>query len=727
MVSEAFDALRTGLAVFDHNDVVVYHNRHLLHIYVAFQNLPSLTGRSHESILRALLEHGEIAGREPIDNPEGWLKRRLEQHRQHHDITEERLSNGRWIQVKSRRIPSGGVVSQWLDITDKKMHELRLADALECSADGFSIWDQRDRLVLFNRQFADHFGAHDVTPGKSFHELVSCLSQSGVRVSADKGEGLDCKHEMPRWRRVPQCHYYLDLPDESALAVREQRSRDGGRVMTLTDITELKRKERELIYRGQSLEQAMNEIDMAKQVLENQATQLVGLAEDGDCQRQIAERERREAEILRIEADAISQRIGAILRTIGDGLIVANARGEIEQANEAAARIFGYTQGEMIGASINMLMPEDIAASHDGYLHHYNTTHESKLLGRVVERQGRRRNGLLFPLEITVTAVETVFSPYFVSSFRDITDRKAAEIALKENERKLRDLAANVPGVIFQWLDSGATGRGYTYVSPRCLDFFGVAPAALVANPNRLVAVDPDHQIYIDSIRKASRDCAEWSYEGLFRTPAAGMKWLRAMGRPTRVGGSVVYDGIFIDITEQKKLEQELVRLATVDSLTGARNRRAFMEVLETAHQVARRRLVPVTVLVCDIDFFKSVNDTYGHAIGDEALKAFVATAKATLRGTDTLGRIGGEEFAVVLPDTPLDAAIETADRLRIAVSAIEIATDKGLLRYTVSIGVAAVDLTIDDPSAALKVADDALYVAKQSGRNRVVAGPPET
>ncbi len=723
VVSEAFDALRTGLAVFDSDDVVVYHNRHLLHIYLAFDGMPSLLGRTYESILRTLLENGEIAGREVIDDPEGWLRRRVEQHRRQRVVVEEQRIDGRWIQEKSRSIPSGGTVGQWSDITERKRHELLLVDAVECSADGFSIWDQRDRLVLFNSKFAERLGGNDVRTGDTFCELVTQISQSGVKMSMTGGEDSDCESEMPRRRRQHQCHYYLDLPDDSSLVVRERRSRDGGRVMTLTDVTELKRKERELIYRGQSLEQALGEIEMAKQVLEDQAAQLVGLAEEGDYQRRIADEERRRADILRIEAEAVSQRIGAILRTTGDGLIVANARGEIEQANEAAARVFGYAHSEMIGASIKMLMPDDVAAEHDQYLRRYNSTHESRILGRVVERLGRRRNGALFPIEITVTAVETAFSPYFVASFRDITARKAAEIALRENERKLRDLAANVPGVIFQWLDSGPGGRGYTYVSPRCLDFFGVEPSALIANPTLLAAVDPDHQAYVDSIRKAAEDNAEWSFEGLFLTPAAGPKWLRAMGRPTRVGGSIVYDGIFIDITEQKKLEQELVRLATVDPLTGARNRRAFMESLETCHQVARRRLSPVSVLICDIDFFKRINDTHGHAVGDEALKAFVQTVKSALRGTDTLGRVGGEEFAVVLPDTSLSAAVETAERLRLAVAAIAIPIPQGLLRFTVSIGVAAMDVMLNDPAAALKDADVALYKAKESGRDRVVAG----
>lgn len=179
-----------------------------------------------------------------------------------------------------------------------------------------------------------------------------------------------------------------------------------------------------------------------------------------------------------------------------------------------------------------------------------------------------------------------------------------------------------------------------------------------------------------------------------------------------------------IDITERKQLEEKLTRLATMDSLTGACNRHRFLERAREELARARRYGRFFAVLMMDLDHFKKVNDTYGHQAGDEVLQYLAATCHATFRESDIFGRLGGEEFAAVLIETSLPAAMKVAERLRGAFAAHPVLTRGGPVSVTVSIGVAC---AWDDKAALediLHRADEALYAAKREGRDRVVSFP---
>ena len=167
-------------------------------------------------------------------------------------------------------------------------------------------------------------------------------------------------------------------------------------------------------------------------------------------------------------------------------------------------------------------------------------------------------------------------------------------------------------------------------------------------------------------------------------------------------------------------MRQEILTLASTDMLTGAANRRSFMERASQHLMSAQRRACPICVLASDIDFFKNINDTYGHAGGDAALKTFVSTCSRMLRPLDLIGRVGGEEFAFLLPDTRLPGAVSVGERLRAAVASLEIPFDDRLIRMTVSFGAAEVETGIGSIEPALIAADTALYRAKENGRNRV-------
>jgi diguanylate cyclase (GGDEF)-like protein/PAS domain S-box-containing protein len=179
---------------------------------------------------------------------------------------------------------------------------------------------------------------------------------------------------------------------------------------------------------------------------------------------------------------------------------------------------------------------------------------------------------------------------------------------------------------------------------------------------------------------------------------------------------------LFRDITEEKRLEQELRRLAVTDPLTGLYNRRQLSEALEREFERSRRHRLPLSVLICDVDHFKRFNDDHGHETGDLVLQMVAQHLAAALRGHDLPCRYGGEEFVAMLPSTPSAGAYSVAERLRRDIAASQV----NGLRITVSIGVATYPgVAAESPGALIETADRALYDAKQAGRNRVRVATP--
>jgi diguanylate cyclase (GGDEF)-like protein len=158
------------------------------------------------------------------------------------------------------------------------------------------------------------------------------------------------------------------------------------------------------------------------------------------------------------------------------------------------------------------------------------------------------------------------------------------------------------------------------------------------------------------------------------------------------------------------------------DHLTGAPSRRAFFAFAERERQRALRKSVPLSLLLFDVDYFKRINDTHGHAVGDKVLVEIVERAGTVLRSRDGCGRLGGEEFGVLLPDTPADVALQVAERLRAALQ--QHGTGDAKVAYTVSIGIATLEIG-ETIAGLLSRADLALYAAKAAGRNRVLAAQP--
>ena len=202
---------------------------------------------------------------------------------------------------------------------------------------------------------------------------------------------------------------------------------------------------------------------------------------------------------------------------------------------------------------------------------------------------------------------------------------------------------------------------------------------------------------------------------------------LSARAFPVRGFGEAVKGAAILirDVTETAALLDRLRKFAETDTLTGLLNRRRFFELAELYIELSARENRPVTVMLADLDFFKNINDLYGHGVGDEVLSGSAEAIRSGLRNVDLVGRYGGEEFALLLPGAGLDGAMVTAERVRKEVQAFTLMHGGESVRVTVSIGSnSAIPGRGEHLSDFLHVADEALYEAKRNGRNRVVCRP---
>jgi diguanylate cyclase (GGDEF)-like protein len=204
-----------------------------------------------------------------------------------------------------------------------------------------------------------------------------------------------------------------------------------------------------------------------------------------------------------------------------------------------------------------------------------------------------------------------------------------------------------------------------------------------------------------------------------------------ADGRTIRIHCSITANGgrmlTYCDVTDLVRNAEILEKLATTDSMTGLFNRRHFLSLAEAEWSRFQRYQRPLSVLAIDIDHFKSVNDRYGHAVGDQAIVSVADACQQGRRASDLVGRFGGEEFVMLLPETDQAQAMIVAERLREAVAAHVLYVHKVQFRLTISIGVAQATVSMSGIDALLRAADQALYQAKAEGRNRTVQWSPQS
>jgi diguanylate cyclase (GGDEF)-like protein/PAS domain S-box-containing protein len=303
----------------------------------------------------------------------------------------------------------------------------------------------------------------------------------------------------------------------------------------------------------------------------------------------------------------------------------------------------------------------------------------------------------------------------------DITDRKEAEARVEGERRFLEAALRTIPDGV-QVLD-----KDFKLVAwnNELFEVMNLDKDAVLNSEDplrefmRILAArgeygEGDVEEQVDSRLQMAYDGLHLQYERQLTTG----KWLECRGGPVEGGG---YFAVYRDIDERKRFEHRLEELATKDGLTGIFNRRHFLTLAEAELSRSNRHGHQMSFLLLDIDYFKAINDQYGHAAGDEALRMFADICLGTLRISDQLGRFGGEEFIVFLPETDITGATIIADRLRLNVAAAKVKYEDVEFSMTVSIGVTQLPENSRNTDDVIAAADGALYEAKRGGRNRVV------
>jgi diguanylate cyclase (GGDEF)-like protein/PAS domain S-box-containing protein len=326
--------------------------------------------------------------------------------------------------------------------------------------------------------------------------------------------------------------------------------------------------------------------------------------------------------------------------------------------------------------------------------------------GKVVERDGAGK-----PLRMIGTTTD-------ITAMRTLSER------LQQSAALMTDLTNEIPGMVFQYRRQPDGESAFSYVSAGAEDICGLSAEQLLRDAQALHAlIHPDDQAaYLASFEASARQLTPWHLEFRLQLPGQEIAWRQGEACPRRLeDGSVLWHGFITDVTERKQIEAELQAFATTDFLTQLANRRHFMQLLEA--ELARLQRSPgqcATILMFDLDHFKAINDRWGHSVGDQALRHFAAILRAQLRKTDAAGRMGGEEFAVVLGDTDLDKAMSFAQRIQGELTKTPILHGDEQIFLAVSVGISALSAADASAETALSRSDIALYSAKRGGRNRI-------
>jgi diguanylate cyclase (GGDEF)-like protein/PAS domain S-box-containing protein len=466
--------------------------------------------------------------------------------------------------------------------------------------------------------------------------------------------------------------------------------------------------------------------------------------DSGETPAAVAPEDRRSAEHARA-------RLAAVVAGSDDAILAKDLHGRITDWNAAAERMYGYSAEEAIGSPVAMLVPPE--------RHREDVVLLRRVLsgGRVVhyETERLRKDGSRVPVSLTMSAVRDSDGLVMGGSIiaRDVTERRAADA----DRAKLAALV----------LTSASAARAKAEAAAHTLHAaeqrfhaaFASAPIgmALIATTeehgSRIEDVNPalcrltgfardelqGRDLVETLVHPADREPARRDVEGLLggelSTAVAERRYIRRDGGDLWVETSLARlseapdDKEIVlqvqDITERKRSEERLRYLADHDPLTGVFNRRRFVEELDRETADGQRYGVSTAVLVLDVDHFKQVNDTYGHAVGDDVLAGVARALSERTRETDIVGRLGGDEFGVVLTHSDRRAAQTLAaaliEDLRERVLTLD---DRRPLPVTVSVGIRAVDFDEELTADELIVeADIAMYEAKEGGRDRISAG----
>jgi diguanylate cyclase (GGDEF)-like protein/PAS domain S-box-containing protein len=401
-----------------------------------------------------------------------------------------------------------------------------------------------------------------------------------------------------------------------------------------------------------------------------------------------------------------------------DAVITMDSSGAITGWNPQAEAIFGWSRAEVLGRDLGeTIVPPAQRAAHAAGFRRFLATGQGPMVNRHVETVALRRNGEPFPVELAIVPLIEAGHPYAVSAFlRDITGRKRAEAELR--------LAASVFNNGIQAIVIADAAGRILRVNAAFSRITGYPAAEVLGrNPRLLQSGRQDAAFYARMWAQLAHD-GHWEGEIWNRRRSGEVypEWLSISAVRDERGTLTHYIGVFDDITDKKSAEARIERLAHYDPLTGLPNRHLFFDRLERALTLAHRERRAVALLYADLDGFKEINDSLGHSAGDRLLSEVAQRLQGCLRETDTVARIGGDEFTLLLPSladerAAQDSAAQVATKVVRALAApfefLGVAAS-----ISASVGVAVYPRHGADGDELLHQADEAMYRAKSRGKN---------
>ena len=423
----------------------------------------------------------------------------------------------------------------------------------------------------------------------------------------------------------------------------------------------------------------------------------------------------------------------AIENSMQAGVAVIDLSGKQISVNQHFSKLVGWTLDELIGISAPFAYwpPDEIENINDAF----QQTLQGKAPEAGFELKFLRKNGELIDVSVNLSALEDAKHEIigWLAVVADITERKLAQEALREAHFQLKGIIEATRAGTWVW--NVQTGEGL--FNEKWAQMVGYTLDELlptsITTLERLAHPEDLKHAYELLDRHIAGDLPYYDFEMRMKHKDGHWVWIHDRGRVinrTEDGKPLMMFGTHTDITARKAsdekiqlLNAELEKLVVTDTLTQINNRRYFMMRCAEEFKRETRNSQPLVLLMMDIDHFKKINDAYGHAVGDLVLQQVAAVLKSNLREIDILGRIGGEEFAMLLPATLLEEAVQLAERLRQSVEEMVFETPGNLpIKVTFSIGAAVFEDTMTNIGNLLRNADEAMYQAKHSGRNCVKA-----
>lgn len=397
-----------------------------------------------------------------------------------------------------------------------------------------------------------------------------------------------------------------------------------------------------------------------------------------------------------------------------EGIFWVGSDARICEANQTACRVLGYSRSELLQLAVFDIDPN---VNVEKWPEYWQSLKRNKILR--FESCQRNRDGLIFPTEVVSNYFEYQGVEYNCVLVRNITERRIMQDALAESQERFHLFMDTLPAAAFIKEADGTTVYANRYLS----DVLG-ARNWMGKSTRELFPPELADKMMADDRRslEAGYHVVEEQVpttDGLSRTYQTHKFRIQRKNQPPLLGG------ISLDITERKQMEEKIWNLAYFDSLTNLPNRRMLIDRLAQALFRAKRHQGSLAVMFLDLDYFKNVNDSYGHDVGDELLKEVSVRLTRCVRTGDTVSRHGGDEFIILLSEIafPEDAAVVAEKIIRSISEPIRIADKTLNITTSVGISVYRADAT-DGVQELLKKADAAMYAAKEAGRNGYAFSP---